>query len=164
VIFLFADDTAENGIGSICLDTIYEYSVFSAGADVKDTMSGRIGITKDCVRVVPFALVAVNAYAVPDSFTTVGVPSRRTLYLKSGLVPDVTIDESESPGGKDGATIDVIGLPDAKYVAAVKVTFLYPRSSVAYNDGIVTVLNRTVSPNEKVSSELPDTLMPPPCC
>jgi hypothetical protein len=113
-MFLFADDTAENGIASICLDTIYEYAVFSAGAVVKETISGRIGITKDCVRVVPFALVAVNAYAVPDSFTTVGVPTRVTLYLKFGLVPDVTSEDSESPGGKDGATMDVIGLPDGK--------------------------------------------------
>jgi hypothetical protein len=163
-MLLFAEDTAENVIGSICLETIYENAVFSAGAVVKDTISGRIGITKDCVRVVPFALVAVNTYAVPDSSTTVGVPSRRTLYLRFGLVPDVTIDESERPGGKDEATMDVIGLPDAKYVAAVKVTFLYPRSSVAYSNGIVTASNRTVSANEKVRSELPVTLMPPPCC
>jgi hypothetical protein len=113
-MLLFADDTAENGIGSICLETIYEYAVFSAGADVKETISGRIGITKDCVRLVPFALVAVNSYEVPDSSTTVGVPSRRTLYLKFGLVPDVTREDRESPGGKDEATIDVIGLPDAK--------------------------------------------------
>jgi hypothetical protein len=163
-MLLFAEDTAENVIGSICLETIYEKAVFSAGAVVKDTISGRIGIAKDCVRVVPFALVAVNAYAVPDSSTTVGVPTRATLYLKFGLVPVMTIEDSESPVGKDGATMDVIALPDAKYVAAVKVTFLYPRFSVAYKDGIVTVLKRTVSANEKVSSELPVTLMPPPCC
>jgi hypothetical protein len=113
-MLLFAEDTAENVIGSICLDTIYENAVFSTGAAVKDTMSGRIGITNDCVRIVPFALVAVNAYEVPDSSTTVGVPIRVTLYLKFGLVPDITIEDSESPGGNDEATMDVIALPDAK--------------------------------------------------
>ena len=87
-----------------------------------------------------------------------GVPSNVTRYRP----PERVIDESERPGGKFGATMETIGLPVEKYVAASKATFLYPRFSVAYNCGIIGVVNNTVSANENVITELPDTLIPPP--
>jgi hypothetical protein len=104
-------------IGVIGFETIYEYSVLSAGvSELNEMISGKIGIVNDCIRTAPFAFVAVSEYEVPTSSTTVGVPISWTVPLLNA--------ESERPVGNEDATIEVMGLPDAKNVAALNITFL----------------------------------------